>query len=234
MPSNKLRTKLYFFSCHGAASNYPSLEKADRGRRCVCTRPWLPCRSVLVRCVQAIPHAPVGAAARDSRGGPLDSSRHRALRARIKAENEALRAEQERIRETKRALQQEEEKARLKQNPPKEIVRCRTVRAARVTNVRNLTARRPRVTSAALRAFARSAEERAPRSGTRAIGATPATRKPPTPTVCGRLPPREPSPYVAHAPLIYGFQFPVSFSFMLHLESVCRSFHCRAQADLNS
>ncbi len=60
----------------------------------------------------------------------MDSVTTWALRARIKAENEALRAEEERIRETKRALQQEEEKARLKQNPPKEIVRCRTVRVS--------------------------------------------------------------------------------------------------------
>jgi hypothetical protein len=125
MPSNKVRTKLYFFSCHGAASNFTSLEKATEAAEVYSLDRGYPveaffcdaCRQYHMRQSEAPREIP-----EEDRWTP---GRHRALRARIKAENEARRAEWERVRAEKRT---EEERVRALKYPKKEIVRCRRVK----------------------------------------------------------------------------------------------------------
>jgi hypothetical protein len=123
MPSTKLRTKLYFFSCHGAASNYTTLKGAteaaevyslDRGYPC---EPFFcdACKRYHMRQSEAPREIP-----EDDRWSP---ARHRALRVRLKAGNEALLAEQERVRALENAVK-EKEKAEKALKMPKEAVRC--------------------------------------------------------------------------------------------------------------
>jgi len=130
MPSTKVRTKLFFFTCHGAASNYPSLEKATKAAEVYSLDRGYPveafhcdaCKLYHIRQSTAPREIP-----EEDRWTP---ARHRALRERIKAENQARDAEKERLREEKRALQEQEKQlARLLKE--KETVPCRKVRTVR-------------------------------------------------------------------------------------------------------
>ncbi len=116
MPTTKVRTKLYFFSCNGAATAFPSLEKAtvaaeeysiDRGYPCEvflcegCKHP-LDGHSKRVSISFHIRQSQVPREIpEEERWSP---ARHRALRARIKEENAARHAEKERVREEKLAV----------------------------------------------------------------------------------------------------------------------------------
>jgi hypothetical protein len=126
MPTTKVRTKLFFFSCHEQASKFSKLSKAteaaeayslDRGYPC---EPFFcdACKRYHMRQSEAPREIP-----EEDRWLP---SRHRALRDRIKAKNQARHAEEERLRELKSALQEEE---KLEAHP-KEFVRCKRVRVS--------------------------------------------------------------------------------------------------------
>jgi hypothetical protein len=103
MPAEKVRTKLYFFSCNGSATVFSSLEKAtEAAEEYSLDRGYL-CEAFLCKCgkfhvrqseqPRAIPE--------EDRWLP---SRHRARRARIAEVQAASRAEEERVLAAKEEL----------------------------------------------------------------------------------------------------------------------------------